>query len=147
MMSRIRPATTPNSVSQGMWAPRPGGPRRGGRGMRMLAVAATLAVALSLAASPSVSYAAPCCNTNVGTNSMHFNTTGDYDTAFGYEALDNGTTGTNNTAVGYDALLTQTTGPNGGDNTGVGSDALRDDTTGGFNSAFGALALYFNTSG
>ena len=90
-----------------------------------------------------------------------YNTTGNSNTAFGYQALLNNTTGGNNSAVGYQALQSNTTGSNnsafghqalinnttGGNNSAVGYQALINNTTGGNNSAVGYQALLNNTTG
>jgi hypothetical protein len=88
-------------------------------------------------------------------------TTGDYNTANGFEALFSNTTGGGNTASGHNALQSNTTGyhntANGGaalvsnttgfDNTASGRHALYSNTTASFNTANGEEALYSNTTG
>src|SRR5215471_4132534 len=70
-------------------------------------------------------------------------TTGNYNSAFGYYALNANTTGTNNTAVGANALLSN----NGNSNTGIGSSALYSNTSGYYNTALGVSALNANITG
>ena len=65
------------------------------------------------------------------------NTTGDGNTANGFDALSNNTTGNGNTAHGYEALANNTTGAT---NTAVGADALHNVTTGSGNIALGVNA-------
>jgi hypothetical protein len=72
------------------------------------------------------------------------NTTGNYNTASGYQALYSSTTGSGNTASGSGALYRNTTG---GGNTASGADALVLNTTGGNNTANGVNALASNTTG
>lgn len=82
--------------------------------------------------------------TKQGTKALANNdTTGNYNSAFGYYALNANTTGTNNTAVGANALLAN----NGVDNTGVGYASLYSNTSGYENTALGAYALNTNTTG
>ena len=73
-----------------------------------------------------------------------FNTTGDYNTAIGYVALENNTTGDLNTAIGAFALFSNTTGRR---NTATGYSSLFSNTTGIQNTAYGAYALFNNISG
>ncbi len=67
-----------------------------------------------------------------------------YNTAFGFRALDSFTTGTLNTAVGYYSLSAN---KSGGYNTGIGLYALQKNSTGSFNTATGSLSLLNNISG
>jgi hypothetical protein len=80
-------------------------------------------------------------NTNciVGFNtSLSKNTTGNFLTAFGCQALTNNTTGVSNVAVGVNSLLANTTG---GANTAVGVGTLSDNVSGFHNTAIGNQAL------
>ncbi len=83
-------------------------------------------------------------NTSVGELSLKTNTTGYYNSAFGFNALMRNTTGAINTAIGGQSLYNNTTGSA---NTGIGVKALNDNTTGGGNTAVGYLSLYTNISG
>jgi len=71
-------------------------------------------------------------------------TTGIYNTASGYLALQDNTTGIDNTADGVAALASNTMGTG---NTASGESALTDNTTGSYNTADGFQALGFNTAG
>ena len=89
------------------------------------------------------------------------NTTGNDNTAIGFEALNRSTTAANNTAIGYQSLLLSTTGVNntatgfqslvnnttGNSNTATGLSSLNSNTTGADNTAYGAGALSGNTTG
>jgi hypothetical protein len=79
---------------------------------------------------------------------LYSNTAGNWNTAFGYQALysntGNSSGGYENTASGSYALYSNTTGSY---NTASGFEALYSNTTGGYNTASGAVSLYFNTSG
>jgi len=87
-------------------------------------------------------------NTKCGTGALTHNTTGSYDSAFGFDALFSNSTGSYNTASGVDALYTNTTGYY---NTASGVDALHGNNyypnTGSFNTASGAEALSNNSTG
>jgi hypothetical protein len=86
-------------------------------------------------------------NTAVGASALSSNTTGDFNTAIGYAALNASTAlvgVAGNTAIGGLALTTNTSGES---NTGVGFSALRFTTTGSFNSSLGRNALRQNTTG
>lgn len=72
------------------------------------------------------------------------NTTGIYNSAFGYYALLENTTGFDNTAVGVAALRFNETGAN---NTALGSRSMRNNTTGNSNVAIGMQSLFNNTTG
>lgn len=72
------------------------------------------------------------------------NTTGIYNSAFGYYALLENTTGHDNTAVGVAALRFNETGV---ENTALGSRALRNNRTGQGNVAVGNAAAYNITTG
>jgi len=73
-----------------------------------------------------------------------YNTTGNNNSAQGYQALYSNTTGNNNSAQGYNALSSNTTGSN---NSAQGLQALYSNTTGSNNSAQGYIALSSNTTG
>jgi hypothetical protein len=75
---------------------------------------------------------------------MNLNTTGQYNTAVGYQALKANTTGINNTVVGYSAMVSNTIGAH---NTALGFCALRGNTTGNLNTALGINSLKVNTIG
>jgi hypothetical protein len=92
---------------------------------------------------------------------MIVNTTGAYNSALGYKALEANTTADNNTAVGNSVLYANTTGTGnsalgnqtlytnteGDNNTAVGNSALYANTTADYNTAVGANALVTNTTG
>ena len=71
-------------------------------------------------------------------------TSGEFNTANGYQALFNNTSGYENTANGGDALLSNTSGSY---NTANGADALDYNTTGSWNTADGVNALVENKNG
>jgi len=75
-------------------------------------------------------------NTALGSHSLT-GTTGDDNTAVGYQALANNGTGQQNTGVGMEALTAETTGIA---NTAVGAFALASATSGSFNIALGQNA-------
>ncbi|PYJ00698.1 MAG: hypothetical protein DMF00_07070 [Verrucomicrobia bacterium] len=75
---------------------------------------------------------------------LGLNTTGSYNTASGYNALQKNSTASNNTATGSSALSLNTTGT---DNTAHGANALYNNTTGNRNVANGSSALYSNQTG
>ena len=79
-----------------------------------------------------------------GRDALHFNTTGNYNSAIGSFALYSSTSGDGNTANGYFALYSNTTGLS---NTANGFEALFNNTTGGANTANGFYALVSNTTG
>ena len=88
-------------------------------------------------------------NTSVGYGSLKggtdpSNNTGNYNSAFGYQALSSNTTGSYNTANGDSALSSNTTGNN---NTAIGSNTMHSNTTGYNNTANGYFALSSNISG
>jgi hypothetical protein len=83
-------------------------------------------------------------NTATGFDALLSNTTGIFNTAAGADALFANTTGFDNTATGADALFTNTTGAQ---NTATGANALFSNTTGFANTATGVNALDFNTTG
>jgi len=95
-----------------------------------------------------------------GYNALFKNTTGNYNTAIGQAALQSNTTGDGNTATGEGALAFNTTGTNnvangqeallanaGRGNTASGNFALRGNASGSYNVATGINALYSNTTG
>jgi hypothetical protein len=75
---------------------------------------------------------------------MSFNTTGNFNNAFGHFALYFNTTGYDNTAIGVDTLESNTTGFQ---NTATGHAALADNTIGQGNTAYGVNALFNNATG
>ncbi len=83
-------------------------------------------------------------NTNTGTNSLFSNTTGSYNSAFGYESLYSNTTGNSNSALGAQALRSSTTGNY---NSAFGHFSLFANTTGDNNSAYGHRTLISNSTG
>ena len=70
--------------------------------------------------------------------------TGNYNTASGYQALLSNSTGFNNSAIGAFALASNITGTY---NTASGINALNSNTTGNINTASGGSALRYNTTG
>ncbi len=82
--------------------------------------------------------------TKFGTNALANNTTGDYNSAFGYWSLFFNNTGVRNTAVGSSSLFANKDGFN---NSAVGFNSLRANTSGSSNTANGAYSLYSNTTG
>ena len=83
-------------------------------------------------------------NTATGLNALRSNTTGASNTATGFLALDSNTIGDNNTATGFYALELNVTGAN---NTATGFDALKFNAAGFQNTATGVGALSNNRSG
>jgi hypothetical protein len=91
-------------------------------------------------------------NTAVGLQALAYNTTGSYNTAAGLQALSGGLgadglpggTGFNNTGIGTYALYSYTTGSY---NTAAGMNSLYYNSTGSNNTASGFNALYSNTTG
>ncbi|MFW0739630.1 hypothetical protein [Flavobacterium sp. T12S277] len=84
------------------------------------------------------------CNTAIGYDSMIANTTGENNSAFGEWALRSNITGNNNTAVGVNALNANTTADY---NTALGVSALSKNINGHQNVAIGASSLRNNVSG
>ena len=72
------------------------------------------------------------------------NTTGQYNTAVGYNSLESNTIGNNNVAVGKDAISFASTGSF---NAALGNHALRETYGGSYNSAVGNNALTLNHDG
>jgi len=98
-------------------------------------------------------------NSAFGVNALNVNSTGDDNTAIGNAALGNNTGGGSNTAIGDGALANNMTGDNntatgagalgqgtGNQNTAIGTGALGQ-VTGDFNTAIGANALVSSTTG
>jgi hypothetical protein len=83
-------------------------------------------------------------NTFFGDGALVSLTTGVWDTALGFQAMNHTTTGHSNTATGLRALFSNI---NGNLNTGHGVHALRGNVNGLFNSAHGAYTLSNNVSG
>jgi hypothetical protein len=81
-------------------------------------------------------------NTAVGTQAMIANTTGTENVALGAFALDANTTANQNTAVGYQSLTSNTTGVG---NTALGLGAAKSVSTGSTNTAIGYQALQDTT--
>jgi len=79
----------------------------------------------------------------IGAAALIKNTTGDYNTACGYDALGENVTGDSNTAVGYYALKEST----GTECTAVGTQAGQNITSGNGNTVMGRKALYTCTTG
>ncbi len=82
-------------------------------------------------------------STFVGAGAGNFTLTGEWNSAFGFEALQADTNGHSNSAFGHSALHANTTGYH---NSAFGHSALQSNTTGFHNVAFGA-ALGDNTTG
>ncbi len=89
-------------------------------------------------------------NTGAGSGALDLylgtSTTG-FETAFGYNALQNATSSSDDVAVGYGALTGSATISSVGSNTAIGWNTLNLNTSGHGNAALGAGALYRNTSG
>lgn len=83
-------------------------------------------------------------NTAAGYLALNKNTEGSYNTAIGNVALRSNTTGYNNTAIGSNALYRNS---EGACNTAVGTISLQENTTGIYNTAVGYSALDKNTEG
>jgi hypothetical protein len=94
-------------------------------------------------------------------SSLSVNTSGNFNTAFGYQTLVANTTGSSNTAIGQGTLYSNISGGNnsalgqtallfnstGSNNTGLGYGALYSNTTASYNTAVGYQAGYSNTTG
>ena len=83
-------------------------------------------------------------DTALGYNTLQNNTSGGYNTASGAQALKSNSSGGFNTADGAWALASNT---NGSDNTAIGGFALQNNTNGNYNTANGFESLLWNTSG
>ena len=90
-------------------------------------------------------------NVGIGYEVLKNNLIGDFNTAFGYQALLNNAGsetsalfGSHNTAIGYQALLSNNTGFY---NTANGKSALKSNTTGNYNTATGYNTLFDNIDG
>jgi hypothetical protein len=83
-------------------------------------------------------------NTALGNGTLATNTTGNYNTANGYQSLYSNTTGVENTAIGVNSLRSNTGGNN---NTANGKESLYSNTTGDYNTAIGVNSLGSNTTG
>lgn len=83
-------------------------------------------------------------NTAVGYQAMYTNTTGDGNVALGYKAMNANTTGGYNIAIGYLAMEVNT---GGNTNTAVGHQTLMANLTGSGNCGVGHNALASNTTG
>src|SRR5436309_12944451 len=79
----------------------------------------------------------------LGQGALATNKTGSFNTAMGFQALNNNTVD-DNTAVGGGALALNTTGD---ENTATGASALNSNIDGNDNNAFGNFALGFNDHG
>ena len=87
------------------------------------------------------------CNTAIGSNSLYYNTIGDYNTAVGAGSLCNNTIGSLNTAIGASALEGDVTQYTVGDeNVAIGAQSLFNNS-GDYNTAVGYLSLLNNTTG
>ena len=83
-------------------------------------------------------------NTAFGVSALASNTSsGEENTAVGYQTLKANTSGTSNSAFGVNTLVANTTGNS---NSGFGENALATNTTGGSNTAVGNSALAFSTT-
>src|SRR5690348_8334787 len=106
------------------------------RRMRRVALAvATAIMAVTLALAWGARSAAAAGNNIVcepAEESLEFNTTGEYNTACGYQALHFNTEGLENVASGARALRSNTSGSH---NTANGADALFSNTEGSYNAA------------
>jgi len=100
-----------------------------------------------------VAFGASALNLNTGSQNtgvggfVLYNNTANYNTASGYSALYYNTTGTMNTASGVNAMRGASGQSTGGYNSAFGAAALYSYTTGANNSALGYQALYSNTTG
>jgi hypothetical protein len=99
-------------------------------------------------------------NSAHGYNALNANTTGNYNSALGPNVLSSNTSGSSNSALGYNALSSNISGSQnsvlgayalssntGSYNSAHGYDALNANTSGNGNSAHGYQALYSNTTG
>jgi trimeric autotransporter adhesin len=84
-------------------------------------------------------------DTSFGTGTLaHEQPGGNYNTAFGFDALFSNTIGIRNTATGVNALYSNFTGT---DDTATGLNALYSNINANYNTATGAYSLAFNTGG
>ncbi len=84
-------------------------------------------------------------NTAAGFAALYSNATGSYNTGFGFEVMPSYLfSGNYNTAIGYQTLNDN---QSGSDNTASGASALLQNTSGSNNTATGYRALYTNESG
>ena len=83
-------------------------------------------------------------NSVVGFNAMYSNLRGYYNTVVGAQAFFSDTTGSNNTVMGLNAMYYHR---NGDENVAIGSFTLINDITGAVNTAVGGNAMYNHTSG
>jgi len=81
-------------------------------------------------------------STAVGADALYDNTSGDYNTAIGTQAISAGN-GSGNTAVGYNSLY----GADGQNNTAVGQLSMVSLSTGDYNTGIGDSALFGNQTG
>lgn len=113
--------------------------------VRLTALACAAIVGLAVNSKATAQCVVPSdTNTCSGTDVLSSNTTGIYNSGFGYSALFSNTEGTLNTASGAWALYRNTTGES---NTATGFDALFNNTAGHSNTASGGWALFNNTTG
>jgi hypothetical protein len=83
-------------------------------------------------------------NTVNGKDALLVNTTGNYNSAYGFQTLKNNSTGFANTAAGYRTLFSNTGGLS---NTAIGVETLYANINGSWNTAIGNEALYSNITG
>lgn len=83
-------------------------------------------------------------NTAIGIEALKANTLGDYNTAMGYRSLYNNSNGYYNSAFGSQSLYSNT---NGTANVAAGAHTLYSNTTGSNNTAIGSFTLNGNTTG
>lgn len=83
-------------------------------------------------------------NSAFGFNALQYNTTGTQNTALGFQTLNFSLVDLNNTAVGYASMATLNGGSN---NTAVGANTLLVSTTGQYNTALGTSSLVADTTG
>ncbi|HKR05993.1 MAG TPA: tail fiber domain-containing protein [Bacteroidia bacterium] len=82
-------------------------------------------------------------NSANGYQALYSNSSGNYNTAIGYQALYYNALAADNTATGYRALYNNTSYRN----TAIGSGALYSNSSGSDNTANGYKSLFFNTTG
>ena len=82
--------------------------------------------------------------TAIGNEVLKFNTTGTFNSGFGFRALTNNTTGTSNTSVGINSMILNTIG---GFNNAFGRRALDNNINGSSNIAIGYLAGSTDSTG